>query len=84
MSDLRLIHGTADNHGRISAPGANFLPTGGILTFTAMPEPGYEVDTWSINGVVAPSGDISFNVTAQNQPQYVQVTFRPITSGLLP
>jgi hypothetical protein len=48
---------------------------GGSITFTATPDPGYEVSQWLLNGAVAQNGSTSYtlkNVTANDT---VKVTF---------
>jgi hypothetical protein len=76
VSDLRLLYATAGNHGHIDPPGTRFLPAGQMVSFQAVPDPGYAVESWRVNGVAVQSGGLVFNTTMNQPEKNINVTFQ--------
>ena len=62
-------------NGTVSPNIAQTVTTGGSLTFTARPNFGYTVNTWSVDGVVVQTGDTIFTLSNITANHSVQVTF---------
>ena len=50
--------------------------------FTAIPDLGYQVDSWSVDGVVVQYGDTTFSILDINDDHTVTVSFKPLTYPL--
>ena len=50
--------------------------------FTAIPDPNYQVDSWSLDGVVVQVGGTSFSIFDINDDHTVTVSFKPLTYTL--
>jgi len=70
------ITSTADPNGTVSPEGATVVTEGSDLELTATPNTGYQVDTWSLDGVEAQTGGTSFTLTDIQANHTVDVTFR--------
>jgi len=70
------ITSAAGSNGTISPEGATVVTKGSDLEFTATPNTGYQVDTWSLDGVEAQTGGTSFTLTDIQASHTVDVTFR--------
>ncbi len=60
------------------------MASGSNLTFTATPNTGFTVNTWSVDGAVAQTGGIMFTMTAISANHSVQVTFTPLSYTITP
>jgi hypothetical protein len=65
----------AEANGIISPSTAQKVASGGSITFTATPDPGYVVYHWVANGVVAQVGSTSFTLKDVTSNENVAVTF---------
>ncbi|HOM76649.1 MAG TPA: S8 family serine peptidase, partial [Anaerohalosphaeraceae bacterium] len=69
---------TAGDHGSVDPNGVLALAYGSSQLFTAAPDEGYTVDSWSIDGEIVQSGGLTYaleNITADH---VVLVTFHPV------
>jgi uncharacterized repeat protein (TIGR03803 family) len=72
--------------GTVSPSGAQSVSYGSSISFTASPNAGYTVSTWSVDGTVAQTGGTSFtlsNVTAKHtvQVKFVKITYTVTASA---
>ncbi|MHC4143322.1 MAG: InlB B-repeat-containing protein, partial [Planctomycetota bacterium] len=70
------VTGISGGNGSIAPAGATTVTHGSDLGFTAVPDDGYQVDTWSIDGGVAQTGGTSYTLTDIQAAHTVEVTFR--------
>ena len=70
------VTGAAGENGDIDSEGATVVTYGSDLGFTATPDTGYQVDTWSVDGAEAQTGGDSFTLTDIQADHSVDVTFR--------
>ena len=93
FGDTLYIYGTASSmtvtpsagaNGAISPGTAQTVTAGGSLTFTATPNSGYTVNSWSVDGTVTQSGGTSFSLNNITANHTVNVTFTPLTFTITP
>ena len=70
------VTGAAGVNGAIDLEDATVVTYGSDLGFTATPDTGYQVDTWSVDGAEAQVGGDSFTLADIQADQSVDVTFR--------
>ena len=68
---------SAGANGSISPSNAQTVNYGGTLTFAALPQTGYAVNAWSVDGTPAQSGGTAFTLANITANHAVQVTFTP-------
>lgn len=78
-----LITGSAGPHGSISPAGTRIIPVGGSASFTATPDAGYTVESWSVDGIVVKTGGTSHTLLNVGGNQSVEVTFAKVQSTLV-
>jgi hypothetical protein len=66
---------SAGADGVIAPSAAQKVSSGGSVTFTATPDPGYEVSQWLLNGALAQSGGSSYTLKNVAANDTVKVTF---------
>jgi hypothetical protein len=66
---------SAGADGVIAPSAAQKVSGGGSITFTATPDPGYEVSQWLLNGALAQSGGSSYTLKDVAANDTVKVTF---------
>ncbi|MHC4204547.1 MAG: InlB B-repeat-containing protein, partial [Planctomycetota bacterium] len=71
-----VVTATADENGSVIPAGATTVTYGSDLVFTATPETGHQVDTWSVDGVVVQTGGTSYTLSDIQAAHTVRVTFR--------
>ena len=49
-----------------------------MVSFKAIPEAGYEVESWWINGAPAQPGGLAFTTTLNQSEHTIHVTFRSL------
>ena len=75
---------SAGANGTLSPSTAQTVNYGSSLTFTAAPNTGYTVNTWSVDGTVVQTGGTTFTLTNITANHTVQVTFTPLTYTITP
>jgi len=63
-------------NGSITPAGATTVTYGSDLAFTATPATGYQVDTWSVDGVTVQTGGNNYTLSNIQAAHTVEVTFR--------
>ncbi len=87
---ITIKHGTltitpsAGPHGSISPNDPVTVPYGGSQTFTADPDTGYEVDTWSLDGSVVQTGGGTYTVANVQADHTIRVTFKQLQYQVTP
>jgi len=71
-----VVTATAGPNGLISPAGATTVTYGSDLGFTAIPGTGYQVDTWSVDGVPVQTGGTAYTLSNIQAVHIVEVTFR--------
>ena len=71
-------------NGDISPSSAQTVNYGGSLTFTATPNTGYVVNTWTVDGTVVQTGGTTFTLSNITANHSVQVTFTLLTFTVTP
>ena len=74
----------ADANGTISPSTAQTVSSGGSLTFTATPNTGYSVNTWSLDGTVVQTGGTTYTLSNITANHTVYVTFTALTYTVTP
>ncbi|MFI8929100.1 reprolysin-like metallopeptidase [Streptomyces sp. NPDC053474] len=69
--------------GTVSAPSTGLFATGDQVTVTAMPDSGYKIDRWTVDGKVQPTRAASLSVT-MGSDHFVTVKFVKATAPLSP
>lgn len=70
----------AGPNGRVSPSGERMSREGGGIRYIAIPDPGYEVSSWLVNGANAQSGGLTFPVDNIQTDTDVEVQFRKMSS----
>ena len=68
---------SSDANGSISPGTMQTVSSGGSITFTAAPNTGYLVNTWTVDGTVVQTGDSTFTLNNITANHTVNVTFMP-------
>ncbi len=78
------INSSAGPGGSVSPVGSFLVNGGDSVTFTATPQTGYQVSTWSLDGVAVQTGGLTYYLPEIQASHSVQVTFTPMSfcSGL--
>jgi hypothetical protein len=71
-----VVTGSAGPNGSIAPAGATTVTYGSDLAFTATPDTGYQVDTWSLDGSLVQTGGTSYTLSNIQTSHTVEVTFR--------
>jgi hypothetical protein len=71
-----VVTSSAGANGSVIPAGATTVTYGSDLAFTATPATGYQVDTWSVDGVPVQTGGTSYVLTDIHAAHTVEVTFR--------
>jgi surface antigen len=80
-----MVTSTAGANGNVTPVGPQSVVSGSGVSFTATPNVGYQVNQWTVDGVLAQAGNASFTVSNVTAPHSVQVTFTPVViSGTAP
>jgi len=74
-----VVTGAAGPNGSISPSGATTVTHGSDLTFTATPNTGYRVDSWSVDGSPSLTESTSYTLTDIQADHTVRVTFRQVS-----
>lgn len=74
------ISSSAGSGGSVSPAGVFLVNAGDSESFTAIPQSGYEVSGWYLDGALAQSGDTTYYVGDIQTNHVVQVTFTPLPS----
>ena len=74
-----VVIGEAGANGSINPDGAQTVASGDDITFTALPDDGYVVNNWSVDGVVdtTQAGASQYTLSAVTANHTVSVTFTP-------
>lgn len=72
MYDLTVVF----SEGGTVSPDFVSVPAGGSQTFTATPEPGYEVDKWYLYSMIAQEGGNTYTVSDVQADKEIRVTFK--------
>ena len=72
---------TAGPNGAIDPNTPQTVDSGAEVIFTAMPDTGYAVDTWSLDGIAAQTGGTIFTLTNITADHTINVTFKTQTSS---
>ncbi len=75
FSDV-VVTSSAGENGSIVPAGETTVTYGSDLAFTATPDTGYQVDTWSVDGIAVQTGGAAFTLTDIQAAHTVEVTFR--------
>ena len=75
---------SAGANGSISPNSTQTENTGSNLTFTATPNTGYTVNTWSLDGTIVQTGGTTYVLTNIMANHSVQLTFTPLTYTVTP
>ena len=75
---------SAGANGTLSPSTAQTVNYGSSLTFTATPNTGYMVNTWSVDGTVVQTGGTTFTLTNITANHTVHVTFTQLTYTITP
>ncbi len=70
------VQGSVDPSGPVS------VASGRSVGFTALPDPGYVVDQWQTNNVLAQTGGTSYTLANVIAATSVQVTFKAVPAGM--
>lgn len=70
-----LITPIAGEHGAINPSTPQTVLTGSHLTFTAMPDHGFQVDQWLVDNILAQTGGNSFTLSQIDSNHTVEATF---------
>jgi GH25 family lysozyme M1 (1,4-beta-N-acetylmuramidase)/uncharacterized protein YegP (UPF0339 family) len=71
----------ATTDGTISPSSDQLIVSGDSITVTALPDAGYAVDQWLVNGLSAQTGGTTFTLVNVTTPTTVQVTFGATPNG---
>jgi peptidoglycan/xylan/chitin deacetylase (PgdA/CDA1 family) len=74
------MNASAGPNGSIDPDGEFIKALGSDQIFTAIPDPGYLVDQWVVDGVTVQSGASTFTLTQIAADQSVLVTFKPYSA----
>ena len=72
------LQASSAGNGSVSTSGTNWYDSGTGITLNATPNPGYDVNYWTVNGTQTGVGQSSLNVT-MNEPKTVVVNFKPVS-----
>ena len=75
---------SSDANGTISPGTVQTVGYGGSLTFTATPNTGYTVNTWSLDGAVVQTGGSTFQLANITVNHTVKVKFKLLTYTITP
>ena len=73
--DIYTVSATASSHGSLSPTGTLAVSYGDDLSFSATPDPGYDVVVWSVDGQPVLTNQTSLNLSSVSSDHTVQVTF---------
>ena len=77
------ITANAGSHGQIEWSGDGYYPEGSDINFTAVPDPGYEVEYWRLDGIIDSVGGNTYMLENIQKPHNVYVTFNPVENKYL-
>jgi acetyl esterase/lipase len=83
-ADAVTVTPVAGAHGTISPNERYRLRPGDVLAFKAAPEPGYDVEAWSVNGVVVQTGGAHYLLSDTRGDRTVAVQFARLPGGVAP
>ena len=69
-------------NGTIDPNGLVIVPTGSDQLFVATPDPGYQVDCWTVDEVEVQFGGTNFLLTGVQDEHMVVVSFKPLTVSI--
>jgi len=78
---LYTVTPSAAANGSISPRSEQSVASGDSISFTALPNPSYDVNQWLVNDVAVQSGDSNFTLLNVTADTTVQVTFNPVLDG---
>ncbi len=73
------VTSSADNNGSVNPSGAQTVNSGATLTFTAIPDAGYRVNQWLLDGTLTQTGGTTYQLTNITTNHSVNVTFGSVT-----
>jgi len=82
--NLHTITPQAGLHGAIDPHDGQIVLDGDSLTFTATPDPGYTVDSWSVDGKAVQTGGAQFTLNAITANHLLLVKFKAYTPLVTP
>lgn len=79
----RTVNPSTDDHGHIDPSTPQLVSIGATITFTAIPNLGYVVNQWLVDGVVMQNGGTTFQLTNSTADHNVSVTFSATPNAIL-
>jgi hypothetical protein len=73
----------AGPNGEINPSGVINVPQASSVYFSALPDDGYVVDTWFLDGQAKQSGGTSYSITDVQAPHTVNVTFKAVDASTI-
>jgi uncharacterized repeat protein (TIGR02543 family) len=75
------VTSSAGPNGGVSPLGAQPVPSGSNIKFTAVPSSGYQVNQWLVNGLAAQAGGLTYTLVNVTASASVSVTFNTAPSS---